>query len=147
MKNFKKFKNFYILKISRGEKINETIANFCKKEAKKGGFFIGIGAVENATLAHYKVANKKYSEKKIRKPLELTNLTGNVCFSGKEIIVHSHATLADSNLKTIAGHLVEAKVSGACEIIFIPFDQKIEKIYDKITGLKLMNFEVRKNKK
>lgn len=140
MKNFKKFNNFYVLKISRGEKINRTIANFCKKEAKNGGFFIGIGAVEGATLAHYSVANKKYSETEIQKPLELTALIGNVCFSGKEMIVHSHATLADNELKTIAGHLVEAEVSGACEIIFFPFSQKIKKAYDKITGLKLIEF-------
>lgn len=140
MKNFKKIGNFYLLKIPRGGKINEAIVNFCKKEAKRGGFFIGIGAVEEAILAHYSVAKKKYSQKKIKKPLELANLTGNVCFSGKEIIVHSHATLADDKLKTISGHLVEAKVSGACEIIFFPFNQKIKKIYDKITSLKLMEF-------
>jgi predicted DNA-binding protein with PD1-like motif len=137
---FKKFKNFYILKFSKGEEIQKSIGEFSKSQAKNGGFFIGIGAVERATLAHYSVQNKKYSQKEIKKPLELTNLTGNVCFSQGKIIVHSHAIFADKNLKTFSGHLVEAKVSGACEIIFFPFNKKIEKVYDKITGLKLMNF-------
>ena len=141
MKNFKKFDKFYILKIPRGKEINKSIEDFCKKETKKGGFFVGIGAVKGAILAHYSVANKKYTKIKIQKPLELTNLTGNVCFSGKEIIVHSHATFADNKLKTISGHLVEAEVSGACEIIFFPFSKKIRKTYDKITGLKLMDFK------
>ncbi len=140
MENFKKFPIFYILKISRGEKVNEEIAKFCQGQIKSGGFFVGIGAVKNATLAHYSVADKKYSEKKIQKPLELVNLTGNVCFSGQDMIVHSHATLSDNNLKTLAGHLVEAEVAGACEVIFFPFSQKIKKVYDKVTGLKLMNF-------
>lgn len=139
MKHFKKFKNFYILKIPRGKEIQKSIEEFSKKQAKNGGFFVGIGALESAKLAHYNVSNKKYSSKNFKKPLELTNLTGNVCFSEGKIIVHSHATLADRNLKTISGHLVEAQVSGACEIIFFPFSQKIEKAYDKITGLKLMN--------
>ena len=135
---YKKFSNFYALKIYRGEEIQESIENFCKSEAKNGGFFIGIGAVENATLAHYSVQNKKYSQKEIKKPLELVSLIGNVCFSKGKIIVHSHATFADKNLKTFAGHLVEARVSGACEIIFFPLNKKIEKVYDKITGLKLV---------
>ena len=136
----KKFTNFYILKISRGEEIQEAIEEFCKKGAKNGGFFIGIGAVEGVILAHYSVRNKKYSQKEIKEPLELTNLTGNVCFSEGKIIVHSHATFCDKNLKTISGHLVKAKVSGAGEIIFFPFSKKIEKVYDNITGLKLMQF-------
>jgi len=136
--SFKKFKNFYVLKISRGEEIQKSIGEFSKSQAKNGGFFIGIGAVESAILAHYSVKDKKYSQKEIKKPLELTNLSGNVCFSGRNLIIHSHATLADKNLKTFAGHLVEARVSGACEIIFFPFNKKIEKIYNGETGLKLM---------
>jgi predicted DNA-binding protein with PD1-like motif len=135
---FKKFKNFYILKISRGKEIQKSIEEFIKKEAKNGGFF--IGAVEDATLAHYSVKDKKYTQKSIKKPLELASLIGNVCFSKGKIIIHSHAVLADKNLKTFSGHLVDAKVSGACEIIFIPFNKKIQKVYDKITGPKLMKF-------
>jgi predicted DNA-binding protein with PD1-like motif len=135
---FKRLKNFYILKISRGEEIQRAIEEFSKKEAKNGGFFIGIGAVEEATLAHYSVKNKKYTQKKIKRPLEIASLIGNVCFSEGKIIVHSHAVLADKNLKTFSGHLIEAKVSGTLEIIFFPFTKKIEKIYDKITGLRLI---------
>jgi len=138
--NFKKLNNFYILNLSPSDKVNEEIKKFCKKEAKKGGVFVGVGAVKWATLAHYSVADKKYSEKKFKKPLELTNLTGNVCFSGKEIVVHSHATFADKDLKVIAGHLVEAEISGAGEITFFPFDQKIKKAYNEATGLKLIDF-------
>ena len=137
---FKKFKNFYILKISRGEKIQKSIEEFAKKGAKNGGFFIGIGAVEDATLAHYSVKDKKYTQKSIKKPLELASLIGNVCFSKGKIIIHSHAVLADKDLKTFSGHLVDAKVSGACEIIFFPFNKKIQKVYDEATGLKLMKF-------
>jgi len=137
---FKKFTNFYILKISRGEEIQKTIEKFCQSQARNGGFFIGIGAVEGVTLAHYSVKNKKYTQKEIKIPLELTSLIGNICFSEERVIVHSHATLADKNLKTFSGHLVGAKVSGACEIIFFPFSKKIKKVYDNITGLKLMSF-------
>lgn len=136
----KKFPTFYLLKISRGEEIQKSIEKFSKNQAENGGFFIGIGATEGATLAHYNVQNKKYSQKEIKKPLELTSLAGNVCFSEGKIIVHSHATFADKNLKTISGHLVRAEVSGACEILFFPFAKKIKKKYDNITGLKLMDF-------
>ncbi len=136
--SFKKFPNFYILKIPLGKEINKFIEKFCQKEAQNGGFFIGLGAVKEAILAYYNVDKKKYIQKKFKKPLEIANITGNVCYFKKEVFVHSHATFADKNFKTIAGHLVEAKVVGACEIIFFPFPKKIKKVYNRKTGLKLM---------
>lgn len=137
---FIKFSKLYILKIERGEKINKTIEEFSQKEAKNGGFFLGIGATKEVTLAYYDLKKKKYHQRKIKKPLELASLIGNVCFEDGKIIIHSHAVLADKNLKTFSGHLVEASVSGACEIIFFPFSRKIHKAFDKATGLKLMKF-------
>lgn len=136
--NFKKFTNFYIIRLSKGEEIQEEIKKFCQTRAKNGGYFWGLGAVEKAVLAHYDVGAKKYSQKEIKKPLEMTSLVGNVCFFEKEIIVHSHAVFADKDLKTFSGHLVEAKISGTAEVIFFPFNQKIKKFFDEETGLKLM---------
>jgi len=138
--NFNKQDNFYIIKISRGEEVNQAIEEFCKEKAQKGGFFSGIGAVDMASLAHYSVADKKYNKKEFNEPLELTSLIGNVCFDEDEMIVHSHATLSSPSMEAIAGHLVKARVSGACEILFYPFSERIGKDMDEETGLKLMDF-------
>jgi len=138
--DFKKQDNFYIIKISRGEEVNKSIQEFCKKEALNGGFFTGIGAVEKVVLAHYSVDDKKYSDKELEVPLELTSLIGNVCFDQEQMIVHSHATLSSPSMEAMAGHLVKAVISGACEVIFYPFAERVGKDYDEETGLKLMEF-------
>lgn len=137
---FKKQENFYVLKIARGEEINEQIKRFCQKEAPNGGFFSGIGAIDSVTLAHYRVDEKRYTDESFNQPLELTSLVGNVCFKeNNEMIVHSHATLSDSSMQALAGHLVKGVISGACEILFFPFEEKIGKEYDEETGLSIMD--------
>ena len=136
---FQKFKNFYLLSLGNGEKVNESLKKFCQRQAKNGGFFIGIGALKNCILAHFDPKTKKYTEKKFKGQFELSNITGNVCFFKNQILVHSHCTLGDKSLKSFAGHLVEAEVSGAFELLFFPFPKKIRKRKDKKTGLKLMD--------
>jgi len=136
---FKKFRNFYILSLKTGQKINESLKSFCKEKAKNGGFYFGIGALKDPVLAHFDPKTKKYTQKKFKGQFELANISGNICFFKKEIVVHSHCVLGDKNLKGFAGHLVEAQVSGAFEILFFPFPKKIKKEEDKETGLKLLS--------
>ena len=130
----------YIIRIARGEEIIASLKKFCQKEKIKGGFFYGLGAVDEAEIAHYDVSAKKYSSKKFNTVLEMINLTGNIGFFQKEIIIHAHASFADKNMHPLAGHLVEAKISGTAEI-FLTKTKKLEKFYDQETGLKLFSFK------
>ena len=102
--NFKKIKDTYFIKLERGEKIIESLKNFCKKKVRCG-YFIGIGALDEAELAHYLVEIKKYTSKIFKQPLEITNLTGNITTMDKEVYLHCHITLSDEEMKVIAGHL------------------------------------------
>ena len=130
----------YIIRLARGERIIASLKKFCQKEKIKGGFFYGLGAVDEAEVAHYDVSTKKYSSKKFNTALEMVNLTGNIGFFQKEIIIHAHASFADKNIQPLAGHLVEAKISGTAEI-FLTKTKKLEKFYDQKTGLKLFSFK------
>ena len=131
--------NRYVLRIKRKEKIIEELKKFCLKEKIDGGFFYGLGAVEQAELAHYDVSTKKYTSKKFTLPMEMANITGSVGICEKELIVHAHATFADKQMATVAGHLVEAIVSGTAEIYFIK-TSKLIKFLDSPTGLKIFKF-------
>lgn len=141
--NFKKINsNIFLIRLDRGEKIIQSLQSFCQKNKIQGGFFYGIGAVDNAEIAHYDVATKKYSSKKINQALEMTAILGNVGFFEKEIIIHAHVNFADKQMKVIGGHLVEAEISGTGEIFFVKLS-KLTKKYNQETGLKL--FEFKKN--
>ncbi|MFH1713091.1 MAG: DUF296 domain-containing protein, partial [Candidatus Jacksonbacteria bacterium] len=77
---------------------------------------------------------KKYFERKVKKPLEITNLTG-IITSGK---VHIHATFSSQMLKAYAGHLTRATVSGACELIVVETKEEIKRKHSEKIGLDLL---------
>jgi predicted DNA-binding protein with PD1-like motif len=115
----------------------ETLAKFCQTKQIFGGFFTGLGAVENPILAHYSVPTKKYSKQTLNGAFELTNITGSIGVE-KELIVHAHVTLSDEKMNAYGGHLVEAMVGGTVEIILFPTSTLSKKLNNE-TGLKLFH--------
>ncbi len=127
-----------IVRIRRGNYIVKTLESVTISYAIKAASFFGIGALDGVELAHYNVFKKKYSTRKFKQELELVSLIGNIAwFEGKPLI-HAHATLSDPNMKPIAGHFVEGRVSGTCEISLNILNIKIEKTLDPETGLKVI---------
>lgn len=136
---YQKRQENFLIRVKRGGEIVASLVDFCQKEKVLAGYFIGIGACDQATLAHYSVEDKKYSEKKFSQPLELASLSGTIAALDNKPSVHAHAVLADNSFKTISGHLVSGRVSGTAEILVIPLGEKITKKLDKETGLNLLN--------
>ena len=135
----KKIKDTYLVRIERGEKIIETLKNFCTKQKIKCGYFFGIGALGEAELAHYIVENRKYTAKLLKQPLEIVNMTGNVATMGNKIYLHCHITLSDEEMKAIAGHLKEGTIAATCEIVLVRLNAAINRKYDDATGLNLLD--------
>lgn len=136
---FQKRSDGYLIRVNRGGKIVASIQDLAKKEKIKAGFFTGIGATDETTLAHYSVEDQKYSEKKYDIALELTNLTGSLATLDGKPAAHAHATLADNKFQVLAGHLVEARVSGTCEIFLKVLGAELKKRFDKETGLNILD--------
>lgn len=135
----RKINNTYFLRLERGEKIIESLRKFCAENNISAGYFSGIGALDEAELAHYIVKNKKYTYESFRQPLEIINMTGNVTIMNKEIYLHCHITLSDVNMDAIGGHLKEGIVSATCEIVLVKLDAAVERKYDEVTGLNLID--------
>ncbi len=133
----------YLIRINRGGEIVASLQDFVQQKKIKAGFFVGIGATDQTVLAHYSVEDQKYSEQEFSNALELTNLTGSIAVQDDKPAVHAHATLADSKFKVIAGHLVEAQVSGTCEILLTPLGSEINKKFDQETGLHILDLETK----
>jgi len=135
----KKIENTYFIKLERGEKIIESIKDFCSENNIKCGYFSGIGALDEVELAHYIVENKKYTSKVFKQVLEVTNLTGNIATMDNEVYLHCHITLGDEEMKAISGHLKEGKISATCEIILVRLDAEINRKHDELIGLNLLD--------
>ena len=129
--------NKYLIRLIRGEEINSSIKKFCEKLDIKNAEILGIGSIENPTLAHYRVDTKKYKEKTFKGIFEVTSLIGNVAIFEGEPLVHAHVTISDDDMRSFGGHLVKGVVSATVEIILEYFDSKHTKSYDEEIGLRL----------
>ncbi len=132
--------NTFVLLLSTGERIIESITAFCKERKIIAAYFTAIGAVKEAELGFYNLATKEYTWKKAEAELEIDSIVGNVAVFENEPLMHAHATVSDSEMHSFGGHLKEAVVGASCEVFLTPLQGKIERKYDDITGLKLIYF-------
>ena len=131
-------KSKYVLKIENGEELVEQIKQFCKQEGIQAGFFMCIGAVNEAEVRWYNLAEKKYQPKRFVRQMEIASGLGNVSLLENNLVVHLHCVFSGVDYGTVAGDVSFAKVSGACEVMFTKLEGIIQKAYDPETGLNLM---------
>lgn len=137
----KELNGTHVLLLLEGEKLIESVTGFCREKNITAATFTAIGAVKEAELGFYNLAAKEYHWKKAEAELELDNATGNVAIFDGKPFVHAHATVSDNEMHSFGGHLREAVVGASCEVFLTPLQGKLERAYDKKTGLKLMRIE------
>lgn len=134
----KNLKNNYLLRIEPNEELFSSLLNFAQKYKIKSGFFYGIGASKSCVIGRYNEKKKDYDWKKINQQMEIGSLIGNLTYKESHRYLHIHAVLGDKNLKAFSGHLKELIVYPTCEIVFFAFDKKVERKYNKLTNLFLI---------
>ncbi|MBI2145484.1 DNA-binding protein [Candidatus Woesearchaeota archaeon] len=131
----------HALLLLEGEKLIESIINFCAEKSITGATFNAIGAVKEIELGFYSLSTKEYAWKKAAAELEIDNITGNVAIVDGKPFVHAHGTVSDNETHAFGGHVKEAVIGASCEIFLTPLLGKIERAYDEKTGLKLMRLD------
>lgn len=137
--NYHKTSTGFILRLNKDEKLVETLNTFIKEKDIKAGWFTGLGGVQGAEIGFYNLDSKEYEWRTFIKLLEITNLTGNITYQNDRLILHIHATLTDDKLRAHGGHVRELVVGGTVEINLTTFNKKIERTFDKDTGLNLLD--------
>lgn len=125
----------YLVSIAPNEDIIASLTAFIKEQGVASGYVIGIGAIKSCRIAHYSVANKKYTERRVKKPLEIINLTG-IITKDK---VHLHGSFGNQLFRVYGGHLTKAVVSTACEVIVVSAREEITRKYSDEVGLELLD--------
>ena len=138
---YKRFVDTYVIRLEIGDEIIGSLKKLVEKEEIRGGFFYGLGAINNVSLGYFDVEKKEYKEKSFEQDFELTSMVGDVAFSGDKIIVHAHVTLAGEDFKVVAGHLNKATVTATTEVVFNPIEGKLTKKTDPLTGLNLLDLK------
>ena len=132
------WKERYVLSIDNHQEIMEALTHFCKKQKIKAGEISGIGAISEATFRFLDPATKKYVDKTFAEQMEITNVTGNISVKDGEPYLHVHLTCSRRDYTCVGGHLLSARVNGACELLVEAFPHTaLGRKFDPETGLNL----------
>ena len=131
----------YVLSLDNHVPIVEALTAFCREKKILSGEITGLGAINCATFRFLNPATKQYVDKTFEEQMEITNLTGNISQKDGQPYLHVHITASRSDYSCIGGHLLEARINGACELFVTAFaDTRIGRRPDPETGLNLYAF-------
>lgn len=134
----RKFGSYYVVRLQKGEEIISSLREAFERKKLRGAFFFGLGVGENLVLGYYDSHKKTYLKKAFDGEYEFTSFAGNIARHSREIIVHCHVTITDSDFHAFGGHLFQGTVPSTIECILLPFGV-LKRKHDKTTGLKLLD--------
>jgi len=140
MKSAKLDDNVYALRLDPGDDIHAIIDNYCTQYELANAQITGIGSVENPKLAHYSMTTRAFTDKQLEGIYEVTALLGNVALVDGRPFAHLHVTLADAEMATYAGHLVQGTCSATLEVIITAYYSRHTKSESDKVGLKIWDF-------
>jgi len=126
----------YVARLEHGRDWRGQIEAFADEVGIDAAFFVGLGAVRDATLYFYDQDDQAYGAVEFDEPLEVASAVGNVSWLDGERFAHTHATLSREDGSTVAGHL-DAATTFAGELYVRAFDTRLERDHDPVTDLDL----------
>lgn len=142
MYTYQAFGDRYVLSLENHVEITKAFTMFCEEKQIKAGVIHGIGAVGKATLRFFEPHTKQYIDKTFQEQMEIACLIGNISQKEEKPYLHLHITLGRSDYSALAGHLLEATLSGAGEFVIEAFEGSLERYYNTSIGLNL--YQLRK---
>jgi predicted DNA-binding protein with PD1-like motif len=135
--SYKQFDNTFVVSIATKEEIVSAINQFCNDVHVSAGEISGIGAINEVTLRMFNPDAKKYVDKTFHEQMEISNLIGNISTMDGKIYLHLHITLGRCDYSAIAGHLLSARINGACELVIRRFNGDLSRVRDAELGLNI----------
>lgn len=132
--------NKYILSLDNHVSLMEALAAFCREKNILSGNISGLGAVNSATFRFLNPATKAYVDKSFDEQMELTSVVGNISRKDGEVYLHVHVTASRADYTCIGGHLLDARINGACELFVEDYGLEVGRKPDAETGLNLYSF-------
>ena len=126
----------YVARLEHGRDWRGQIEAFADDEGIDAGFFVGLGAVSDATLLFYDQDRKEYDSIDFDEHFEMTPAVGNISWLGDERFAHTHAVVSREDGSTVAGHL-DSATTFAGELYVREFDERLEREHDETTELDL----------
>jgi len=137
---FKKFGNYYIVRLEKGEEVLTKLKELCEMENIRLGNISGIGASKEVEIGLFNTDTKEYKTTTMKGMFEITSLIGNISRKDGEVYLHTHINFSDVSLQTYGGHLVRCMISATCEIILTVINGEVDRKLNDEIGLNLFSF-------
>jgi len=132
----------FLLSVDNHAEITAALAAFCEEKDIRSGIVGGIAAISEATFRFLDPATKQYVDKTFAEQMEVTCLTGNLSRKDRKPYLHIHVTASRRDYTCIGGHLLTARVNGACELYVEDYGlEGVGRRFDPETGLNLYDLE------
>ena len=131
----------FLVRAQHNADLVQFVTELAEKKEIRVAAFTAIGALKRAKLEFYDQEKHEYQEITLDSPHEIASCMGNISMKNGKPFVHAHAVLADKNGNTKAGHLLEGVVFAAEIHLRELRGAKLERKYDKVTGLSLWETE------
>lgn len=128
-----------VIRLERGEELVNSLMAICAQQGVPLGVVSGLGAVDQATVGLYRVAEKQYHATELTGEREMVSLTGNVTTQAGKVYLHLHAAFADDTAAVTGGHLNAARISATAEIFIRRLPGAVERFKDEKIGLNFMD--------
>lgn len=141
MYKFMRTGNKFIVSLDNHVSIMEALKAFCKENDIMSGSISGIGAVNEATFRYLNPNTMAYVDKLYEEQMELTAIEGNISRKDGQVYLHVHVTASRSDYSCVGGHLLDARISGACELFIEDYGLPVGRKADAETGINLYLFQ------
>ena len=129
-----------ILILERGEELIASLERYAGESSLKGAWLqSGVGGSADVTLSFYDLSSRKYIDKTFDEPLEILSLQGNLAWVEDKPFWHVHGVFGTKEYETIGGHIKKCEVALTGELLIIPLETEMTRLYDETTGLKLLH--------
>ena len=131
----------YVISVANRQEIVEVLTAFCEQTGVRSGIVGGIAAVNEVVFRYLDPVTMKYVDKAFNEQMEVTCLTGNISQKDGKPYLHLHMTCSRSDYSCVGGHLLSARINGACELFVEDYGiEGIGRRLDPQTGLNLYDF-------
>lgn len=137
---FQKIGDDYIVRISKGELLMESLLRFVNEQGVTAAWVQGLGGAQWAELGFYHLDSQHYEWKRFDELLEITSLQGNIAQNNGETVLHVHGVFGTGSFGAITGHVKEVLIAGTCELLVTAYTNTVlNRKLDDGVGLPLLD--------
>lgn len=136
---FERIEGGWLLRLDRGAKLPDALADFCRGQGLSSATAEGLGALRDVELGYWDLETKAYRRTRLEGSWELLNLWADVAEWDGGLFAHTHVVLSGADFVARGGHLFEGTVSVTAELRVWEVGRPLRRRMHEDIGLHLLD--------